>query len=422
MKRIIAFIKRHWLFSLFMVPVILEFITVIFGLPFLVLSVGPNIISESIAVMFSLTLLLLVLVYPFVLTVCNLYFIFKRHLTPFQKGLSKLTEAATIVAGFFLSWIYIMEMSNIVIANWPETLYNSQLHTPIATWTFPTVTALSVVGILGYLILRFIPLKKMSPLAVVLSMTSMYIGCLMCVLWIIQTSFPESGDVLLLLFPVNCILIAIKTVRGLLWQWKELHPVCEPDMEEVRTVKSRLKSLLYDSENWPLLALLFMLPLLGVLIAILTLFGQEPDSLIKAWTETSQWSLSQKTSPPNLDYDMHYLCTAAAGGHPGVVKPIRLGVRGGHTVVVNRQLCIANAFEQIVEERLPRLHRLIRRLYDTYGYPIARHIRTPFAADVTYLVMKPLEWLFLAVIYLNDVHPEDRIAMQYITPIGKESD
>lgn len=27
--------------------------------------------------------------------------------------------------------------------------------------------------------------------------------------------------------------------------------------------------------------------------------------------------------------------------------------------------------------------------------------------------MKPLEWLFLIVLYLTEVHPEDRIALQY---------
>ena len=31
--------------------------------------------------------------------------------------------------------------------------------------------------------------------------------------------------------------------------------------------------------------------------------------------------------------------------------------------------------------------------------------------------MKPLEWVFLAVIYLTDPSPEDRIRMQYIPPV-----
>ena len=55
----------------------------------------------------------------------------------------------------------------------------------------------------------------------------------------------------------------------------------------------------------------------------------------------------------------------------------------------------------------------MRHIYDTYGFPIAKLIRSPYAADVIYLLMKPLEWLFLIVLYAVDVHPEDRIAVQY---------
>ena len=99
------------------------------------------------------------------------------------------------------------------------------------------------------------------------------------------------------------------------------------------------------------------------------------------------------------------------------MHPIRLGVRHGHKIIVNRQLCVANAFEQILMERVPKLHRLIRGLYDRLGFPLARCIRTALAADLVYIMMKPLEWIFLAVIYLCDVHPESRIAMQYIPPV-----
>lgn len=144
------------------------------------------------------------------------------------------------------------------------------------------------------------------------------------------------------------------------------------------------------------------------------LFGQSPDILIKAWTETAEWRLSGRTAPPNLYYDEHYLCTVAAGGHENVVKPIRMGERHGRRVVVNRQLEIANAFEQVIEEKTPHLHRIVRYIYDRYGFPIARLIRTKAACDVVYVIMKPLEWLFLCVIYLTDARPEDRIAVQYM--------
>ena len=120
-------------------------------------------------------------------------------------------------------------------------------------------------------------------------------------------------------------------------------------------------------------------------------------------------------APPNVEMDEHYLCTVAAGGHEKIVKPIRMGERHGHRIVVNRQLLIANAFEQVLEEKTPKMHRTIRNFYDKHGYPIARHIRTKTMADVVYFLMKPLEWIFLIVLYMTDPRPENRIATQYIS-------
>ena len=67
----------------------------------------------------------------------------------------------------------------------------------------------------------------------------------------------------------------------------------------------------------------------------------------------------------------------------------------------------------MLEETTPRFQRAGRGVYDKYGFPIARCIRSPYAADAVYYLMKPLEWFFLVVLYLTDVHPEDRIAVQY---------
>ena len=102
-----------------------------------------------------------------------------------------------------------------------------------------------------------------------------------------------------------------------------------------------------------------------------------------------------------------------------MVKPIRMGERHGHAVVVNRQLCIANAFEQIIEEKTPKFHRAVRGFYDSYGFPIAKLIHSPYIADFVYFIMKPLEWIFIVVLYFTDVNPENRIAVQYF-PLSAE--
>lgn len=132
------------------------------------------------------------------------------------------------------------------------------------------------------------------------------------------------------------------------------------------------------------------------------------------FTETAEWTLSQKIPPPRLDYDGHYLCTVAACGDKRVVKPLRAGKRKNRLIVVNRQLLVANAFEELISEKAPKLHKLIRKAYDKFGLPISRYIVTKRRSDIVYFIMKPLEWFFVLVLYTFDTKPENRIHSQYL--------
>ncbi len=110
----------------------------------------------------------------------------------------------------------------------------------------------------------------------------------------------------------------------------------------------------------------------------------------------------------------HYLCTVAAHGHPSLVRPERLGRRGGVVIVVNRQLAIANAFEDLLHERWPLFGRVARRLYDRLALPICRHLKARWLADLTYVVMKPAEWIFaLTLLLLDPDDPELRVGRMY---------
>jgi hypothetical protein len=116
---------------------------------------------------------------------------------------------------------------------------------------------------------------------------------------------------------------------------------------------------------------------------------------------------------PRVECDDHYLCTVAARGSVRLVGPLRPGRRRGRPIMVNRQLAIANAFEDLLHERWPRAARRIRIAYDRLGLPLSRCIRRRWAADVTYLLMKPAEWSFLAVLRSFDPDPEARIERMY---------
>lgn len=364
--------------------------------------------SPGLSILTGFPLAALFAFLPIALTLENFLFLFLPLKTGKDELGIKLLELTTLLLGGFLSAVYLgTGFLEIMPADWNQQLENSQRHTPIALDSLPTVILFAVLAIAGYVILRYCPRKKLPPLLMVFSMSAMYIGMVLCILWCVQT-WKQSMMFPLMLLPINCVLIGLRTIRLVVReekQWLEE----EPDRQKGKW----LARILSHVSTWPVLALVAALPLLGIVTGILVLFCQQPDSLIRAWTQTADWNLSQQTPPPNVMFDEHYLCTVAAGGHKKVVKPLRTGKRHGHEVLVNRQLCIANAFEQLLEERTPRFHKAVRGLYDKTGYPVAKHIRSPFLADIIYFLMKPLEWLFLLVLYLFDPKPENRIAVQY---------
>jgi hypothetical protein len=290
------------------------------------------------------------------------------------------------------------------------------MHQPIWTGGIITLVFISLVGLIGAIILLIVNVNKTPPLMTVLCITSMYLTVAIQILWAVQC-IPRLFifvDAIYILAPLNICFIAFTIIKLKIKEWNEVEVHQEEDYGKNSFIKY-INSCLMTSEHWPVMALFFVLPMLGVLLIILVLFGQEPDAIIKAWTETSDWTFSLREGPQNLYYDEHYLCTVAAGGHKKVVKPLRMGERHGHPVIVNRQLLIANAFENVLEEKTPRFHRVVRNFYDKYGFPVADLIRTnKLACDLTYFIMKPLEWIFLIVLYLVDVNPENRIAVQYM--------
>lgn len=321
----------------------------------------------------------------------------------------------TWVLGFLAACevIYLRVAKEVVFsAGWQEQLTNSQRHAPIAPSHHLWFLLLVFLCLLAFSALWIKPVGQLPPLVPVLAIGVLYIAAVYVVLWTIQVyEYHELMDLYLLIPAVVFVLMVARTIAITV----QTHTLDADRSVKVEThsVLARLNYFVTQAKTWPVLAFLVALPTLGLVYAILMLLGQGPHALIRAFTDTSGWALSQQTSPPNVFYDEHYLCTVAAGGHKRLVKPIRGGIRHGHPVVVNRQLLVANAFEQVISDRLPRIHRMIRHFYDRYGFDLAKRIKTQWVADVVWVLMKPLEWIFLAIIYLCVRHPEDLIAMQY---------
>jgi hypothetical protein len=91
-----------------------------------------------------------------------------------------------------------------------------------------------------------------------------------------------------------------------------------------------------------------------------------------------------------------YVATAAAQGHPRIVRSWRAGGRR-----VNEQLIRLKALELALARTAPRLHAAARAAYDRVGPVLAARIRHPLAADLAYLSLKPAEWAARALLALS---------------------
>ena len=313
---------------------------------------------------------------------------------------------------FLFEYLY-LELAREVIMNadWTQQLYNRQLHQPFNPEFKVGAIVIVIMFFAGMTILYLTDVNKTPPLITSVAISTLYIGSVYSVIWTIHIISVNLLDVMLLLLPINTVLISLRLIIRKTGEYM-------PNPRRMSKIESslflsRMQEIKMKAAYIPILGLILVIPVIGIMVVVLVLFGQAPDAAIKAFTETSDFLLSTKVSPQNLYQDEHYLCTVAAGGDRKLVKPIRRGLRHGHEVIVNRQLQVANAFEEELMIHTPKLHRKVRDFYDTYGFPVAKAIKKNWIADLVYFIMKPLEYLFVIVLYTVEVHPEDRIAMQY---------
>ncbi|MCM3735291.1 hypothetical protein M3215_05535 [Bacillus cytotoxicus] len=279
-----------------------------------------------------------------------------------------------------------------------------------------SVMVLLTLGMISFWIVS-LTYGDLPPLVYVVCGTLMILNIILAVAYLTHTVFSNDGEefsvFLLQTSFLSLFFLYIASLKDSLNRFL--------DSQHEREIEYNNKCMLFlfrvcnNYQKIPKLWAISLFPVLIIIQLILVLFGQRPDSLIRVFLETSSFNYSNIPAPkPEIvPGDGHYLCTVSAKGHKKLVKPVRAGIRGGERIPVNRQLLIANAFENILEQYVPNFHKVIRNFYDKYGYPISRHINSKWSADIIYLIMKPLEWLFLIVLYTVDKKPENRIHKQY---------
>ncbi len=265
--------------------------------------------------------------------------------------------------------------------------------------------------------------KVFPPFAELILNTLLILGLLLNILFCIQFTSVEVGPFLWVfgnLPIIFLLLINLTENQHLLRQHIEEN---ELDTNGLfgRVSLSILK--LNPFLKYPILTIL-LVPVIILLSLFLILFGQKPDSMIKAFTDTYKQGFSQLDHLcDNVECGGHFLCSVGANGHKEIVQPIRYGERNGNKIICTRQLLVSNAFEEFLQEKFPIGHKIIRRNYNKVGNVVHQHyhlFNNKFVSDTVYLLMKPLELVFLLTLYTFDHKPENRIASQYLSKSDKE--
>jgi hypothetical protein len=343
---------------------------------------------------------------PVILTVWNIY----NCLSDKPKKEKQISKD-TILFGAIL-YILLFGISFNETGDWYKQIPSDRYHNIISS-EYSYMYFIVVLGFIGYFILLNNSAKKLPPLLSAVYIVFLILMNIFQLTYAMQISKNVHGITnLLYLYHANVLLLSARVIHRHMKEQVEIFRERLTEKDENKKV-GRLFSKIDSLSKYSIFVFIVFFFVIALLEVIFVLLGQGLDAPIKAFTDTADWTFSQQTPPPPIDYDGHYLCTVAAGGHKKVVKPIRLGTRRNETIVVNRQLCIANAFEELIQEKTPKFHKKIRTFYDTHGYPLSRKITSPARADIIYIIMKPLEWAFLVYLYAFDLRPEQRIARQY---------
>ncbi|MDE5582691.1 MAG: hypothetical protein K2J08_03175 [Ruminococcus sp.] len=343
--------------------------------------------------------------FPFCMTGLNI-----KHLV---KGINSVySDVMTILIGGVYHILLEGVTLNETAKNYTEAIYFDELHEMLNSDYSTIIDIVMFAGIIGLFTLCLKKPEKTPPL---ISAFSVAFSTLLLVLgalrYVQMIKHFEISHIMLYLYYFNLILITARRIRFHITEQVRLANERETVFRS--RAGEKLHKIMSTISGMTKFSFILILPIVAVCEILYILLGQGADGFIKAFTMTADWTFSTQIPPPPLEYDGHYLCTVASGGHKKIVKPLRYGIRLNHKIIVNRQLLVANAFEDLIHELMPTAHRRIRNFYNKYGYPLSRHITTQTRADIVYILMKPLEYAFTVFLYMFDVSPENRIAVQY---------
>lgn len=119
------------------------------------------------------------------------------------------------------------------------------------------------------------------------------------------------------------------------------------------------------------------------------------------WLASWLWSRSLYAALPDKAPDGCFIVTAAGHGHAEFVGPHFEVEHKGCRCLANQQLLTFWQFENFWRAQFPSSHARFRKIYNRVGPVVARRISSPWLADLTFIALKPLEWLARLCLQVN---------------------
>jgi hypothetical protein len=142
---------------------------------------------------------------------------------------------------------------------------------------------------------------------------------------------------------------------------------------------------------------------------------------LAAWKISIDLTLDEYSRLPLANPNC-FVASAAANGHPAMVGSREMATLQG-IVLINLQMQRLKFFEFALQAAVPSIHVKMRVVYNWLG-PRLAHVfqRSRLAADLAYLLLKPVEWLSAAVCSIARID-DQKIREIYVgkNNVGKNS-
>lgn len=140
---------------------------------------------------------------------------------------------------------------------------------------------------------------------------------------------------------------------------------------------------------------LFKLSKLNKVTYLYTVMSQLPFWGYSIYTSKQKYLTLSENKPEC------FVATASSKGFPIIVGELIIYKHNSRHVHASKQMLRFWRFENIWAKNYPISHRKFRNIYNLSGKKLASHINTPLRASVSFILLKPVEWLSLMVLIFH---------------------